>query len=240
MAGKSAFEHGMMSLGTGLVDCMKSMEGRGSVSEVVKMVLSWSRLSLWCVSAAQDTMLVLMLVLVPSPSSCLEPSLVSRMLPPRSYTSLPLSLVLKLLGSHKWLWSLLLWSRLLVSLSHGVLSLISPSGLSWLFRGACVCSFVSGLASLIPMLELSACSCAWRLFVLAPVTSDGFSDVAAIDKGVGGRSSWTEDVGGGGSGKDSDGKGVARLDLGGFEWMAVGLCKLETWEAVTVAAVVLD
>ena len=72
------------------------------------------------------------------------------------------------------------------------------------------------------------------------MTSDGFSDVAAIDKGVGGRSLWTEDVGGGGSGKDSDGKGVARLDLGGFEWMAVGLCKLETWEAVTVAAVVLD
>jgi len=90
------------------------------------------------------------------------------------------------------------------------------------------------------MLELSACSCARQLFVLAPVTLDGFSDVAAIDKGVGGGSSWTEDVGSGGSGKDSDGKGAARLDLGGFERMAVGLRKLETWAAVTVAAAVLD
>jgi len=127
-----------------------------------------------------------------------------------------------------------------VLLSHGVLSLISPLGLSWLFQGACVCSFVSGLASLIPMLELSACSCARRLFVLALVTLDGFSDVAAIDKGIGGRSSWTEDVGGGGSGKDSNGEGAARLDLGGFERMAVGLHKLETWVAVTVAVAVLD
>jgi len=240
MAGKSAFERGMMSLGTGLVDCTKSMEGRGSASEVMKMVLSRSWSLLWCVSTAQDTMLVLMLVLVLLPSSHLEPSLVSRMLPPRSYTSLPSLLVLELLGSHKWLWSLLLWSRLLVLLSHGVLSLISPSGLSWLFWGACVCSFISGLASLIPMLELSACSCARRLFVLAPVTSDGFSNVAVIDKGVGGGSSWTKDVGSGGSGKDSDGEGAARLDLGGFERMAVGLCKLETWAAVTVAAAVLD
>ena len=78
------------------------------------------------------------------------------------------------------------------------------------------------------MLELLACSCAWWLFVLAPVTSDGFSNVAAIDKGVGGGSLWTEDVGGGGSGKDSNGEGMARLDLGGFERMAVGLHKLET------------
>jgi len=195
MAGKSAFELGVMSLGTGLVDCTKSMEGRGSASEVVKMVLSQSRSLLWCVSAAQDTMLVLMLVLVPSLSLRLKLSLVLRMLPPRSYTSLPSSLVLELLGSHKWLWSLLLWSRLLVLLSHGVLSLILPLGLLWLFRGACGCSFISRLASLIPMLELSACSCAWQLFILAPVTLDGFSDVAAIDKGVGGGSSWTEDVG---------------------------------------------
>jgi len=83
-----------MSLGTGLVDCTKSMEGRGSVSEVVKMVLSHSRSSLWCVSAVQDTMLVLMLVLVPSLSLRLELSLVSRMLLPGLYTSLLLSLVL--------------------------------------------------------------------------------------------------------------------------------------------------
>ena len=51
---------------------------------------------------------------------------------------------------------------------------------------------------------------------------------------------WTEDVGGGGSGKDSTGEGMARLDVGGFERMAVGLHKLETWAAVTVAAAVLD
>jgi len=47
-------------------------------------------------------------------------------------------------------------------------------------------------------------------------------------------------MGGGGSGKDSDGEGAARLDLGGFEQIAVGLRKLETWAAVTVAVVVLD
>jgi len=90
------------------------------------------------------------------------------------------------------------------------------------------------------MLELSACSCAQRLFILALVTSDGFSDVAVIDKGIGSGSLWTEDMGGGGSRKDSDGEGAARLDLGGFERMAVGLRKLETWEAVMVAAAVLD
>jgi len=212
MAGMSSDECGVVTLKMGMA-CGKSMGGMGPTLEGEAMVLlrSWS--GLWCVSAAQDTMLVLMLVLVLLPSLRLELSLVSRMLPPGSYTSLPSSLVLELLGSHKWLWSLLLWSRLLVSSSHGVLSLISLSRLSWLFRGGCVCGFVNGLASLIPMLELLACSCARRLFVLDSVTSDGFSDAVAIDEGVGSRSSWTEDVGGGGEGggEDSSKTGLGRL-----------------------------
>jgi len=206
MAGMLLDERSVVTLKTGMA-CRKSMGGTGSTLEGEAMVLSQSQSGLWCVSMAQDTMLVLVLVLVLSPLLRLELSLVSRMLLPGSYTSLPLSLVLKFLGPHEWLWSLLLWSRLLVSSSHGVLSLILLLGLLWLFRGACVCGFVNGLASLIPMLELSACSCARRLFVLALVTSDGFSDVVAIDEGVGSGSSWTEDVGSGGSGEDSDGKG---------------------------------
>ena len=51
-------------------------------------------------SAAQDALLLLAL----SPSLRIEPFLVLILLLPGSYARLPLSLVLKLLGLHKWLW----------------------------------------------------------------------------------------------------------------------------------------
>jgi len=83
---------------------------------------------------------------------------------------------------------LVLSSLWLVLSSRAVLSLISLPGLSWPFQGACVCGFVNELASPLPMLEILACSCARRLFVLASVASGGFNEAVAIDEGVGGES----------------------------------------------------
>jgi len=95
-----------MSL-TGMA-CAKST---GSTSEAVKGVLLRSRSGVWWKSDAQDVLLVLELDL--SLSSRIEPALISKLLPPGSYTSMPLSLLLKSLGLPEPEWLLRL--RLMLS-----------------------------------------------------------------------------------------------------------------------------
>lgn len=109
------------------------------------------------------------LLLLPS-SSRVELSLVLRLFPPGSCTSLPLLLLLRPLG---------LYGRMLLS------------GLSWLLLGACACSFVIGSASPFLMFEMSACYCVQQQqFRLASVASDGLGrEAAGIEEG-GGRRSW--------------------------------------------------
>ena len=85
------------------VACTKSMGKMASTSESGKMVLSWSWSQLWCVSVAvvQDALLLLLLALPLSLLLRVELSLVLMSSLPRSYTSMPSSLLmLKLLGSH--------------------------------------------------------------------------------------------------------------------------------------------
>jgi len=89
--GRLSDDCGGLTLGTGEVEvaCTRSRGGMGSTPEAVKMVLSRLRSQLWWVSAAQDTLL-LVLVLVPLPLSRAKPSLIMKMLPPESCTSLQL------------------------------------------------------------------------------------------------------------------------------------------------------
>jgi len=76
----------------------------------------------------------------------------------------------------------------LLSLRAGLPSILS--GWLWLSLGICAGSgFVIGVASPFLTLEISACSCIWRLFGLISVASDGLGDAAAIDEGGGGVSS---------------------------------------------------
>ena len=146
----------------------------------------WLRLLLWWMPAAGDTLQLLALAL----SLCVRLSLVSVPFPPGLYTNLLLLPVLKLLGSRKWLWTLLLWLLwpllmwTMLSLSpHAGLPLMS-SGL-WLLYGACTCGFVIGSASPFPMVETFASSCARQLFGLASESSDRLGGAVAIDGGGG-------------------------------------------------------
>ena len=204
MVGGLSVELGVMMSETGPT-CAKSM--KGSTSEAVKGVLSRSRSGMWWKSDAQDALLVLVLVL--SLSSRVEPALVSKLLLPGSYTSMPLSLLLKSMGlpEPEWLLRLrLLLSRLeassvltllllgscalllkslgsnarlkflpLSSLLPVLLSLSSCavllstllSGWLRLLLGTCAGSgFATGVTSLFLTLDISACSCIWRLFGL--------------------------------------------------------------------------
>jgi len=88
--------------------CTKSTE---SMSEAMKGVLSWSQLGMWWKLHVQDVLLVLELVLLLLLR--IEPALISKLLLPRSYTSMPLSLLLKSLGLPGPEWLLRL--RLLLS-----------------------------------------------------------------------------------------------------------------------------
>ena len=186
--------------------CAESMEKMGSMSGAVRMVLSWSRSQMRSELAAQGTLLMLVLSLLPR----VEPSLELGVHPPGLYMIFPLLLVLKSLSVHVWvLWlrmrlQLLLLSRMLMSLRAGLspmlllsLSVLLPSlctvsplmlplGVLWSFWGTCTCSgFVVGVASPIITLEISACSCIWRLISLASVASDCLGNAAAIDEGRG-------------------------------------------------------
>ena len=178
------------------------------------MVLSRLRSSLHWASAVRGSLLmavlVLSLTLRDKPSSILVPS------PPGSYANLLLSLVPKLLALYGWLLLLRLRLRLLPSLmtpmsSRGGLplmlllllsALLSPcavsplmslSGWLWLSLGTCACpDFMIGVALPSLTLEISACSCIWRLFGLSSVAlmiSGCMGDVAAIGEGGGGGSS---------------------------------------------------
>ena len=103
--------------------------------------------------------------------------------------NLPLSLVLKLLGSHKWLWSLLWCLRLPESLLSSCADLPSTLllGWLWLFLGTCAGSgFVIRVASPFLTFDILACSSVWWLFGLTSLASDGLGDAVAIDEGGGG------------------------------------------------------
>ena len=98
MVGGLLVGHGDVTSGTGMT-CAKLMGGMASASEGEAVDLSWSRSQRWWVwwkLDVRDTLLVLVLVL--SLSSCVEPALISKLLPPGLYTSMPLSLLLKSLG----------------------------------------------------------------------------------------------------------------------------------------------
>jgi len=97
--------------------CAKSMGAMELILEAMRTVLSWSQLRLWWVSVAVvQGALSLLLLLVLSLTLRVEPSLGWRVLPPRSYMNLQLSLVLKSLGLPGWLLQLrmLLWLLLLL------------------------------------------------------------------------------------------------------------------------------
>src|SRR5260221_4245263 len=158
-------------------------------------------------SAAWDTMLLLLLLLVMSPLSCVAPFSVLGLFPPGSYMSLHLLPLLMFVGLCGWSQSLLLWLVMLVTSVLGmwnalllllrrspvlspspcaVLSSMSPLGLLW---GACACGFIIESASSFPMIETLSSSCARWLFDMASVSSGGLGDAAAIDGGGGGVSS---------------------------------------------------
>src|SRR5712691_9958641 len=160
-------------------------------------------------SAVRDTMPLLLLLLVMSPSSRVALFLVLGLFPPGSYTSLHLLPLLMFVGlcASGWSQSLLPWLVMLVTSVLGmwnalllllrrspvlspspcaVLSSMSPLGLLW---GACACGFVIESASSFPMIETLSSSCARWLFDMASVSSGGLGDAAAIDGGGGGVSS---------------------------------------------------
>jgi len=155
------------------------------------MVLSWSRLALQWVSAVRGSLLMLMLS---SSTTRVESSLVSKLLPPRSYTNLLLLLEPTSLRLCRWLVQL----RLLLLSRTPMLSLLSCTGLplmlasgwlSLLLGTRAGSGFVIGLASPFSVFVMSVCSCIWRLFGLASVASVGGGDAAAIGEGGGGVSS---------------------------------------------------
>lgn len=97
--------HGRMELDAGQVACMKLSRKMGLVLalEGEAMVLLWSWLGLWWVLAAVVQDMLLLLVLVLSPSLHLEPFLTLMLLPPRLYMNLWLLLMPKFLRLHGWL-----------------------------------------------------------------------------------------------------------------------------------------
>ena len=106
--GALSVERSEMMSGTGQVACAKSKGG--TVSEAEAMVLLQLRSWLRWMLAVWDLLPMLILVLILSLSPCVEPPLVLISFPSGSYTRLPLSLVLKLLCSHWWRQSLLMWT----------------------------------------------------------------------------------------------------------------------------------
>ena len=155
------------------------------------MVLSQSRSVLQWVSVVRGSLPMLMLSLS---MTRIESSLVSKLLPPRSYTNLLLLLELTLLRLCGWLVQLrlLLLSRtptLLLLLCTG-LPPMSASGWLSLLLGTCAGSgFVIRLVSPFSVFVMSVCSCIWWLFGLASVASVGGGNAVAIGKGGGGISS---------------------------------------------------
>ena len=67
--------------------------------------------------------------------------------------------------------------------SRAILLVESLSGLLRLLVGACICGFAIASASLIPMLETLASSCARWLSSLASVSFVGLDNAAAIGEG---------------------------------------------------------
>ena len=163
-------ERGEVTMRT--ASCANPGAGSASASEGEVMDLSRSRSQRWWVLVAivQDAMSLLVLVL--SPSSRIEASLVLMWLPPGSYTNLLLLPVPKLLGLREWSWTLLLSLMSVLGLLCAFLPSMALLGLLRLSWGACTCGFVIGSASSLPMLETLA-SCAWWLFGFASVSSDG-------------------------------------------------------------------
>ena len=134
----------------------------------------------------------LLLLLISAPLSHAELSSVLKAVPPRSYANLLMSLMPKL-RVRRWLLQSLLWLSVLVPMllesllsSRAVLLVESPSRMLRLLLGACTRGFAIASASLFPMLETLATTCARWLFVLASVSSVRLGDAAAIGEGGGG------------------------------------------------------
>ena len=207
LVGKASVEHDVVTLRTGLVSCAN---GTGEMALALKgdlegMVLSWLRSALQWVSAVRGSLPMLMLS---SSTTRVESSLVSKLLPPGSYTNLLLLLEPTSLRLCGWLVQLLLLLRtpMLSLLSRAGLPPMSALGwLSLLLGTRAGSGFVIGLASLFSVLVMSVCSCIWRLFGLASVISVGGGGVAAIGEGGGSGSSWAGDVDGGGEDDGSKG-----------------------------------
>ena len=125
-------------------------------------------------------------------SSRAEPTSVSNVFPPGSYTNW-LSLLTPKSRLHGRLLRSLLWSPLPVRslLVSAVWPSVLLSEVLRLLRETCACSnFAIGLASPLLVLAVSACSFVRRLFGLASVYAGGLGDAAAaIDEGGGGESS---------------------------------------------------
>jgi len=182
-------ERGEMMSGTGQVARTKSKGGTASEAEV--MVLSQSRSWLQWMLAVWDLLLTLILVLILSLLPCVEPPSVLTSFPSGLYTRLLLSLVLKLLCSHWWRQSLLMWTVSPVLSLHAGLSPVLLAGSLW---ETCACSdFLIALASPFLTVEILAFSFAQRLwlFGLISVALDRLGDAAAVGEGGGGGSSYT-------------------------------------------------
>jgi hypothetical protein len=113
-----------------------------------------------------SSLLVLVLVVL-APLSRAELSSALKVVLPRLYTNLLMSLTPKLRVS-RWLLWLLLWLLALVSMmlvlllsSHAVLLVVLLLGLMWLFCGTYACGFAIVSASLISMLEMLASWARW-------------------------------------------------------------------------------
>jgi hypothetical protein len=133
-------------------------------------------------------LLLLLLLLLLVPLSHAEPSSALKVVLPRLYTKLLMSLMPEL-GLNGWLLESALKEQVLLLSSCAVLPVVLLLGLLWLFFGACACGFIVASASLISRLETLAFSCAWWLFCLASVSSDNLSDAVVVDEGRGGISS---------------------------------------------------
>ena len=127
-------------------------------------------------SALQGTSSLLLLVL--SLLSCAEPSLVSNVFLPGSYTNWLLLLMPKL-RSHRRLLRLLVWSPLPVRslLVSAVWPLVLLSEVLRLLRETCACSnFAIGLALPLLVPVVSACSFVWRCNVGSDPTREFVND----------------------------------------------------------------
>jgi len=158
-------EHGDLTSRTGLVACVNGTGGTALASEGDSegMVLSQSRSALQWVSAVWGSLPMLMLS---SSTTRVESSLVSKLLPPGSYTNLLLLLEPTSLRLCGWLVQL----RLLLLSRTPTLSLLSCAGLplmsalgwlSLLLGTRAGSGFIIGLASPFSVFVMSVCSCIW-------------------------------------------------------------------------------